>query len=900
MIISTRAHPPRLRQEVVRREGVLRVLDGCLDHRLTLISAPAGFGKSTLVAQWGRDLETAGGRGAKALFAWLSVDPTIDSGRSLFHCIVLSLAVAIDRESAGLEELARAEDAHPQAALGLLINVLARQGPEIVLAIDDVHLLTSDEAVGFLQDLIAHAPPHVHFLLTSRGETRLQLAALRARGEVLRISARQLRFTIEEAKSFLIACHRLELRDEDLQTLHARTEGWIAALQLAGLSIRESDHAEASIAALSSHSGDIAAFLVQDVLAKLPQDLGRFLCLTAHLDWFDTDLARAVTGRDDAEAMIARIEAADLFLIPLSATGTVFRYHHLFSETLRNLPMPAEERRALHLRAAGHLEERKLEIEAVHHALSAGALVKAAELVEACCMEAVQLGHITRLRAWLERLPANVPVSRPRLLLARAWVYFHSSEPRQALRDVRAARDLILGLSSDGRLTERQQADLVAEMRLLGVGAVSAADRSATATRMAAALLPKLPRTAHFLRGTLSNIKGFSEYSLGQLGPARLSCLQGRIEHEKAGAIFGMAYSDLILGLIEKAAGNLNAARDHFAGAAGMARDALGPGSYTEAMAAVFQAELAYERDDLAEAQRLLADHRGEMEAYGLVVHEMTVRLSAARLEAAQGRVSAAIDILAEAERSGARNNYRRLVGAALNDHVRLLLLSGDAQRARSLLEARGVRVDACDHAVPRSIAHEMEQLAVARFLVADGRPDLAHRRLLGIVETLQFSGRHRRLVQVQAVNARAAFLAGERIAALNAISIAMETAFRQGAVRSLLDEGEPLAEVIDWAAERIPSWQRDLALAAFVRSIRERLAPDGRRQEPAGRGATLSPKEAEVARALLQGASNKEIADRLGVSVDTAKWHLKNIYLKLAVNNRTQAVILLAELDQP
>lgn len=899
MIINTRVHPPRLRQEILRREGVLRLLDDCLAHRATLISAPAGSGKSTLVAQWGQGVSVTDRSRRAAHFAWLSVDSTVDSGRNFLHHVVHALMVALGPDAHALSELGRAEDAHPQAALALLVNALTHHRGDIVLALDDAHLLTSDEAVAFLQDLVTHAPANVHFILISRGETRLQLAAMRARGDLLRISSKQLRFTLEETRSFLSACHHLELRDEDLQTLHSRTEGWVAALQLAGLSIRESEQAQASIAVLSDYSGDIAAFLVQDVLGRLSEELRAFLRLTAHLEWFDADLATAVTMQTNVAEIITQIEAADLFLIRLSPNGNVFRFHHLFSETLKNLPISKEERRELHLRAAAHLESRGLEIDAVYHALAADEPAKAAELVEACCMTAVQLGHITRLRAWLERLPTNVHADRPKLLLARAWVYFHSSEPRQALRDVRAARDLIARLAANGDLPESQVSELIAEMRLLGVGAVSASDRSSTARRMAIALLPELPRTAHFLRGTLSNILGFSEYSLGHLGPARLACLHGRVEHEKAGAIFGMAYSDLILGLIEKAAGNLQSARDHFAGAASMAREALGPGSYTEAMAAVFQAELAYERNELAEAQRLLADHRGEMEAFGLVVHEMTVRLSAARLEAAQGRPRSAIEILAEAERSGARNNYRRLVGAALNDHVRLLLLSGETAQAGSVLEARGVRNDPAVHDVAPGISHEMEQLALARLWIAEGRADLAHSHLLRIVEKLQFSGRHRRLVQVQAVNARAAYLAGERIAALNAIADAMETAFRQGAVRSLLDEGEPLAEVLDWAGDKIPSWRRDVALSAFVKGIRERVKPEAERSVADCTGAALSPKEAEVARALLQGATNKEIAERLGVSVDTAKWHLKNIYLKLAVTNRTQAVLALSELER-
>ncbi|MCL4068410.1 LuxR C-terminal-related transcriptional regulator [Pseudomonas sp. GX19020] len=895
-VIDTKIHPPLLRSTLLRREATLALMDQALAHPLTVLRAPAGFGKTTLVAQWGAGLEETG-------FAWLSLDPMADSGRSFILHLIRAVGRALPTPDIALQNLITSESLSATGALAALVAAVLAAGRPLVLVLDDLHRLTSAEALAFLQSLIDHAPSRLHIVLISRSDPPLHLAHLRARGQLVRIPDSALRFSRAETADFLHESLGLTMEPAELTTLHTRTEGWIAALQLAGLAMNEEGDRPGFLARFSGAGGDIAAFLGQEVLSRLPADMMDFLSRSAVLEWFDADLAARVTGHKDAAAMIRRIDQANLFLVALTPSRTTFRYHHLFADLLRSLPRTAELAPALNRAAADCLSARGLEIDAVHYALAAGDTLRAAELVETCCMAAVKLGQITRLRAWLERLPPGVNDSRPRLLLAQAWVYFHSSAPRRALTCVRAARDLLRQMQSDAALPRETHAALWAEMQVLGVGALSAGERSARARRMALALLPTLPHQEHFLRGTLNNVLGFCEYSLGSLGPARLACSRGRAAHEQAGSVFGMAYSELILGLIEKSAGNLQIARQHFASGADMAREALGAGSYAEAMAAVFQAELAYESDNLDAAARHLADHRGEMEAFGLVVHEMTVRLSAARLSAARGETAAAIAILSEAEVSGARNHYRRLVASALNDHVRLLLAGGNAALARGVLMARGVSEDSSESPGAPSTAHEMEQIALSRVLIAEGTAAAAHERLTRIVGRLRYSGRLRRLVQVQAVNAIAALNAGERMAALNAISEAVETAFRQGALRSLLDEGAALARVIDWARPRIPSWSRDVALSAFVTGLHSRLAPSATAAGPQTQAAPplLSPKEAEVAAALQAGASNREISEQLAISMDTVKWHLKNIFSKLGVSSRIQAVLALsARGDRP
>jgi LuxR family maltose regulon positive regulatory protein len=905
--IETKFEIPVLLPRLVPRAALIRQLDRVLEGRLAVLSAPAGFGKTTILAQW---CQTALDRGMDV--AWLSLgEAENDAGRLLEH-IVRALGRVSEQIVANLPSIVEASPTLPvDVILTRLINGISAWKRDLVLAIDDAHFLT-DPAVGAILDaLLTHAPPSLRVLLATRGALPLKVATLRMRGLVVRLDETALRFSLEEAVSFLNGCRGLSLAEHEILALQNRTEGWIAALQLASLALTEAGFGNRAhfLRQFSGASGDIADFLVQDVISRLPPDVLDFLLRTSILDWFDADLAAEISGQPDAEARLREIEAANLFLIPLDPGRTLYRYHHLFADLLRALLRQRHPQGlpGLHRTAARRLAARALPADAVHHALAAGDTEEAAALVEACCMPLIQQSHLTRVREWLSRLPEDVIRNRTRLLLAKVWIEFQISRPRSAAAALRRARDSFAASRRDGRLDPGEDRALAAELGVLTAGIFSSAERSRSAVRLAEARLSSIPEDLPFLRGTLGNILAFSQYSLGNYGPARQASMAARDHHAEAQSVFGVVYSDLILGLIEKGAGNLGLADEHFLRATRRAEETLGPGSYAEAMAGIFRVELHYEWNELAEAEALLLRHRPLIEECGLVVHDIACKLHVARLAAARSQTDEALAVLEQAERQGVKSRYRRLSATALNDRVRLLVLRGETTLARHVLAARGITEDWARRPEARRLACELEHVALARLLIAENRPEAAIRLLDSLAERVRHEGRLRRLAQIRAVTAIAAYRTGDGLATLAAIVDAVEICRRQGALRALIDEGAPLREVLLFGREKVPSWRSRSDVAAYLdRILATGMAPEGLTgSAPAAtgrrRGAArprFSPKESDVARRLMDGMSNRDVANALDMASDTVKWHLKNIFSKLGVENRTQAVLRLREMD--
>lgn len=897
--IETKFEIPVLLPRLVARGALISQLDRVLEGRLAVISAPAGFGKTTLLGQW---CQTAINRGMDV--AWLSLgEGENELGRLLDH-VIRALGRVSEQLVANLPAIVEASPTLPvDVILTRLINGVAAWKRDIVLAIDDAHFLTNPEVGAILDALLAYAPPNLRVLLATRGAVPVKVATLRMRGLMVRLDEAALRFSLEEAVSFLNGCRGLSLAEADILALQNRTEGWIAALQLASLALTEIGSANRArfLHQFSGASGDIADFLMQDVIGRLPSDILDFLLRTSILDWFDADLAEALSGQADAEARLKDIEGANLFLVPLDPERTLYRYHHLFADLLRTLlrQRHAGDLAFLHRTAARRLAARALPADAVHHALAAGDTEEAAALVEACCMPLIRQSHLSRVQEWLARLPDVVIQNRPRLLLAKVWIEFQISRPRSAAAALRRARDSLAAARREGRLDPIEDRALAAELSVLTAGVFSSAERSRSAVRLAEARWSSIPEDLPFLRGTLGNILAYSQYSLGDYGRARQACLIARDSHAEAQSVFGVVYSDLILGLIEKGAGNLGLADEHFSRATRRAEETLGPGSYAEAMAGIFRVELHYEWNELAEAEALLTRHRPLIEECGLVVHDIACKLHVARLAAARSQIDEALAVLERAERQGVKSRYRRLSATALNDRVRLLVLRGETTLARHVLAARGISEDWARRPEARRQACELEHVALARLLIAENRPEAAIHLLDPLAERVRHEGRLRRLAQIRAVTAIAAYRTGDGLATLAAIVDAVEICRRQGALRALIDEGEPLRDVLLFGREKVPSWRSRSEVAAYLdRVIGTGPMPDATERRRIKTRPRFSPKESDVARMLMGGMSNRDLAASLDMASDTVKWHLKNIFSKLGVENRTQAVLRLREMD--
>jgi len=733
--------------------------------------------------------------------------------------------------------------------------------------------------------------------VATRGPVPFQLANIRVKGQLIKLDDTHLRFSLEETESFLNETQVLDLPMADIVTLQHRTEGWAAGLQLASLSLEQRQERAEFIRHFSGSHRDVAEFLAHDVLARQSPAMLDFLLETSILTRVSAPLANAVLGRNDASAMLQAIEAANLFLIPLDRERTWFRYHHLFAEFLQSMlrSRASERLTTLHRHAADWLSAQGQTSEAVTHALAAGDADHAAALVEDCAMPLIMQSHLILVRQWLNLLPADLIARRPKLQLAQVWIQFHMSRPQEGARTLKAAKQSIAALAASGNIDAKERDALRAELCTLTVGVISASDRSRTAARLAANWLKTLPEDKPFFKGTLGNIHAFCCYSLGDMEGARAASTKARDAHAQAQSVFGLVYCDLIFGLIEKSTGDLGAAHRLFERAVTLARESLGPGSYAEAMVAIFQVELLYEWNELGAAERLLHTHRQIIEECGLVVHEMACKLHIARLAAARGRHDEALAVLERAERQGLEKRYQRLTASALNDRVRLLLARGDARSARWALKARGIG----DEIEIGNIAAELEAIALARVLIAEKRPDTAMRILDRVAERVRRDGRMRRLAQVRAVSAIAAFRAGDALSALAAAVDTVSLTAPQNALRSLIDEGSDMHDVLAFARGRMPTWSGDTQVGRFIDKVMQVFAKSERATAAAisRRNPRFSQREAEVARLLTAGHSNRDLAKTLGMAPDTVKWHLKNIFGKLGVANRTQAVLRLQEI---
>ena len=898
-MIGTKMHPPHLRAALIERSRLLRMLGQASEGKLTIVSSPAGFGKSTLLAQWAQSV--AGGR-----VAWLSID-RLDNDLARFLKYLAGTLHRVDPEIA--ENAGSLIDSSPvtpvDSLLTSIINDLSRATVPIYLVLDDAHLIVSQEIAAFLNALVAYAPPALHVVLATRGDLPIELAGMKMKGQVVSLGDGDLRFSLEESEDYLLNVCGLDLPIPAIVSLHRKTEGWPAGLQLAALALAHEASPEAFIAEFSGSQRDVATFLAHDVLARQKPEIQEFLLRTSVLDRFCLGLTQALCPDIDCAAALETVERSNLFLIALDNSGHWFRYHHLFSEFLRNKldTRAAGERARLHAAAASWLAAHDHVSDAVGHALMAGDTDFAARLVETCAMPLIMQGHIPRLTEWLNQLPEDVVARRPRLLLARVWAQFHMSRPRQAVRILKQAKDLIERLADEGQLGPAAARSLKAELRTLTAGVISASDRSRSATRAAARWLPDFPEDEPFARGTLANIAAFSHYSLGDLDASRLLSLKARDYHAMSDSVFGIVYSDLLLGLVEIAAGDLRCAHEHLERACRLARERLGSGSYAEAMSAIFLVELAYEWNDLQGAERILHQHRQLIEECGLVVHEMACKLHLARLAAARGRHEDALIHLEAAERLGIEKRYRRLTASALNERVRMLLALGDVRAARLALRSRGIEVSSEALSGPIHPMEENLRIGAARLLIAEDRPKEAVALLERIAARMRSDGRMRGFMQVRALVAVAARRAGEPLLALAAAVDTVTLAQQQQAVRSLVDEGAPLLQVLDFARTRIPAWSGTSETAVFVETLFRAFGRCGidrpltGAMNPRPGRDLLSRKETEVATLLMCAYTNRQLAQTLSMAPDTVKWHLKNIFGKLGVSSRTEAVLRLREI---
>ncbi|HEY7483525.1 MAG TPA: LuxR C-terminal-related transcriptional regulator [Streptosporangiaceae bacterium] len=899
-LLATKLHIPRQQPGFVTRPRLAEQLADGLTRGVVLVCAPAGFGKTSLLADWARS--------GRRPVAWLSLDVGDNDPARFWRHVV----AALDQRRPGLADqvaplLDRSGPVSYEGLVTTLINHLAAQpvDGETILILDDYHEVKAPPVHTSLEFLLAHRPPGLRLVLAGRADPPLALARLRARGQLVELRAAQLRFTAAEAAGLLRAAVGPDLPEDAVAALTARTEGWVAGLQLAGLSLRGQADVGGFVASFSGSHRFVLDFLAEEVLDRQSPEVRTFLLETSVLDRLSGELCDAVTGRNGAQAMLERVERANLFLVPLDEVRGWWRYHHLFADLLRaRLRQQQPERvRELHHNAAAWCEVHGPSDDAVRHALAAGDPAWAARLVERHADELLTRSERATLARWLAALPAEVVEVRPRLLLAQALSALVGGRTEEVGGLLDGAERALAGTVRDepfepsvgraGSLLANVPALMALERAFLAE-LYGDAERQAAFGRQALAEAGPGDRT---LSTIIGGHLGVAEWVSGRLPEAARTLESSIVRLHAIGERFLAVRVSEHLGQVQRALADLDGALETYRRALEIAAPSGQPAMPAVGVAYVGMAEVAYQRDELDAALRQLTDGIAPSRQLIFTQPAATGLATLAWVRQARGDTGAARDAIEEAARIAPGENVASLLNPVLAQRARLLLAQGDVSAAARWIEQRGLRADD-EPSYPREPAY----LVLARVLIAQDRPGQA----LGLLDRLHALATAQRrpgsLIEIKVLQALALAARGDEAAAPAALTAALELACPRRYVRVFADEGPPLAALLgkllpaqrseptlpyDYLARLARTFERDAAAAG---QLAGRGAGPGTAVVVPGLVEPLSSREVEVLRLVAAGRQNREIAEELVVALSTVKKHVTHILDKLGAVNRTQA----------
>jgi LuxR family transcriptional regulator, maltose regulon positive regulatory protein len=883
----------------VPRPRLGEFLNEGIGRKLTLISAPAGFGKTTLLSEW-RMLHLGG----EYPLTWVSLEEADnDPTRFLSYLIAALQVIEANVGEAVLASLRSPQPPPTESVLTALINDIASIPEDFALVLDDYHLISHEAVHGAVTFLLDHLPPQAHLVISSRADPPLPLARLRARGQMTEIHADDLRFTPEETVAFLRGSMGLDLPEGSVAALEERTEGWIAGLQLAALSMRGREDISGFIAKLRGSNRYVLDYLAEEVLRHQPDDLEAFLVQTSILDRMSGPLCDAVTDREDGQEMLESLERANLFTIPLDEERRWYRYHHLFSEFLRerlHRTQPDQEPR-LHRKASAWYEHNGLVHEAVDHALAAADLETGARLIEDNFRDMLAHGEATLLLNWLEALPEELVRSRPQLCIPCAWARLLTGQLEGAelcVQDLELMVDADFPPDRHEVPSSNEEVAAVsgeaAAIRAFIVRTRGHVSRSLELSRRALGLL----REDNFtLRGIVALNLGGAYSMSGDLAAAEAALTEAITASRRANNAFGVLLAMRELAELQVMGGRLHLAADLYRQSLRIAEQRPFPAA---SLAHVGMGELLYEWNDLDGAMHHLTDgvELGERSGSTNIIFPSHALL--ARVKWAQGDLDGAVRIIQEDEHYvHSLNLSSRDLNRIVAYGARLRLAQGNASAAARLLGQRSIGVD--DQVDHLSV---FEYLVLARVLIAQNENDAGLdllERLLRVAEATRSMGS---AIEILAVLALAVGAQGDEAQALAALERALSLAEPEGYVRTFVDEGTPMAALLQkslrarrrqrliGSQEASPEYVGALLMAFRRSSVSRTLSTETELlQAVLPHPESLSARELEVLRLVAAGNSNRDISAQLFVTVDTVKKHLTHIFAKLGVSSRTQAL---------
>jgi LuxR family maltose regulon positive regulatory protein len=890
-ILQTKLIRPPLRQGVVSRPRLTERLHAAWQsgQRLALIAAPAGYGKTTLALSWLEQLPPSG-----LAVAWLSLDERDDQVDRLLHYMISAVkSVVPELAPVPVGSMTNLQQAELSNSFFMLVNAIATHRERIVFVFDDAHHLQSPEVLDILADLVDHAPDNLCIVATCRQEPDLPLPRWQARAAMTHISANDLRFGGEEAAAFLAQTMRLELDDNEVEQLLRQTEGWIAGLQLAAISVQQGSDAAEIVSDFSGEERLVVDYLTTEVLARQREDVGRFLLQTSVLDRFCAPLCQQLVPGADAQHMLEQLDRGNLFLVPLDRQRRWYRYHHLFAELLRNRlrqRLPLEGIRELHRTAARWFEAQGMVDEAIQHTVAAGDTEKAAQMVAALPMHTLwEEGGAILVTGWLNQLPDEAADMHPRILALGSGALLLQGEAPQALalldrlarHDAFAAEYALLKaiiIRNEGRF---------GEARAMILEVMAALEDHEPMLHMLARLQLAV---IHADLGQLAEVLSYSRSVRAEAAKGDPSLLIPWLQATQLETLTGLMQGRLVQAeeLARKTRQAIVDASDGSTPMIGLLDGALGSIYYQwneieKAERCFLKAMKWYERTGISDllfaAVTGLAEialTRGEHREAGRWLDKLQAFVSRADLPALRDLASA--------------------LGATLQ--VRM----GNIVAATQWADASGLSFQDRPSYRRASIYLCLAQVRLAEDQAlgstADADPFLA--LLEYLLQLYMEAGHCLNQIECHLLIAMHRHLSGEIDPAIDAVRKALDAASPGFLQRVFIDRGAPMRQLLEEASRRQISVRQVRRLLMAFAVEEKGLATMAAQRTPAAQVLTdpLTERERQVLALMIEGLTNKEIADRLVISNNTVRTHIKNVYGKLGVRNRVEAAARSRELN--
>ena len=875
-VLATKLFVPPPRPQVLSRPRLIKKLNEGITagHTLTLISAPAGFGKTTVLSEW----VAACRRADPALrVGWVSLDESDNDPVRFMSYLVAAYNTGDDAAGLAPSDPTRSVE----STLASMVNDAARSPGRVLLVLDDFQLIEDASIRDAITFLLDHAPPNLHLTIASRSDPLLPVARLRARNELTELRAADLRFTPDETAQFLAQATGVVLSAEEISALEARTEGWIAGLQLAALSLRERSNPSEFVAAFTGSNHYIIDYLIEEVLERAAVNVREFLCQTAILNRLSGPLCDAVTGNADGIEMLTALERANLFVVPLDDQRQWYRYHHLFSDVLnaRLLAHGIAAVKTLHSRASDWFERSGSAEEAVRHALAASDFPRAARLIESTIPSVRKSRQDATLLAWLAELPQSEIDARPVLRVFTAWSHLLAGDIG-AVEPQLAAAEKQLESGTRGGSHESEPGEELDSLPVTialyrGALALATGDTSAVKTQAQRGLDVAAPDD-HLGRGAAAGMLGLAAWAGGDLESGVIAFRESARNLRLAGNLLDALSTTMVVADMLLTLGRLTEAQRGYESAI---REAGGNPPAADLHAGL--SEVLRQRNDRegAAAHLETADALGP----GSFSHEHRYRwaIGMAGLDQSRGDLESALDFLTTADsqyRKGFFPETRPIGGLK----ARIWITQGRHDDARAWVAEQGLR-----SSDEPAYLNEFGHITLARLLIAMGGNESveeAEDLLSRLGDAADSGGRVGSLIEILMLHALASHARSQTTPALVSLERALALAEPEHDVRIFLDEGTPMLQLLRAAtgAGIRPDFVR--MLSQSLRDAHEILAA-GPMADP------LSERELGVIRLLGTQLTGPEIARELHVSLNTMRTHTRHIFFKLDVNDRASAV---------